>query len=208
MRYVTGDHHGLSTRVLEIRTNGSVREAFLKYLVEPPADFDPARKTQRLKGSCTVKTDPPPGTRIAWFSAGGSFNALQGAEASRTNNSMAYAVDEPGDFEVFYRSDIPAGQSHWHTNADVEVKLEEPARTVYVRYLGDPGLNNIRIYAHCLDEKKYAGGPVIITHSWTEGGAARSSSVRLEGPGEYDIECAADPVDESLEISVPSGGRG
>ena len=37
MRYVTGDHYGLDTQVVEIRTNGSDRADFLKYLAEPPA---------------------------------------------------------------------------------------------------------------------------------------------------------------------------
>ncbi len=51
---------------------------------------------------------------------------------------MAWATDEPGDFTEFYRADVPAGQSHWHYNADVEVKLDAPAKTVFIRYAGVP----------------------------------------------------------------------
>jgi hypothetical protein len=37
MELRTGDHHGLQTRVVEIRPNGNDRFDLLKYLHEPPA---------------------------------------------------------------------------------------------------------------------------------------------------------------------------
>jgi hypothetical protein len=203
MRYVTGDHYGLESRVVEIRPNGGDREDFLKHLVEPPADFDPARKTARLKGACRVKVEPPPGAEIAWFSAGGSFNTHQGEAAARTRNSIAYLVNDAAEFKTIYTASIPTDQSHWHYNADVEVKLAEPARRLLLQYVGDPGLNDIRIYAHCLDGKQPARSPVRITHRWSEGGEPRSRSATLTGPGEYEVECQAEPVDESVEIAVP-----
>ena len=55
MRYVTGDHHGLEGHVVEIRTNGSDREDFLKPLVEPPKDFDPARTTRIVPSARSLR---------------------------------------------------------------------------------------------------------------------------------------------------------
>jgi len=207
MKYVTGDHHGLDTHVTEIRTNGSDREDFLKRVSEPPKDFDPARSTSRAKGPFVVPVQAPPGRRIAWFSGGGNFTTHQGDAAPQTKNSMAYAVDEPRDFKEFYRAEVPAGQSHWHYNADVEVKLDAPARLLYLRYVGDPGVNNLRIYAHSVEETRSAAGPVLISHAWREKGELKTKTVRLEKAGPYEITTNDDPADESVEISVPSRRR-
>ena len=73
--------------------------------------------------------------------------------------------------------------------------------------LGDPGVNNLRIYAHCLDDRPQTPDPVIITHAWTEKGAAKSKTVTLEKPGQYEIVAAHDPVDVSIAISVPSSRK-
>ena len=203
MRYVTGDHHELPTHVMEIRPPGYDREAFLRVMHEAPVDYDPDRKTKRAIGPFVVKVPAPRGSRIAWFSAGGAFRANRG----KTRNSMAVAVDKPKDYTIFYTSDIPAYQSHWHYNADVEVRLDAPARTVFLKYVGDPGVNFFRIYAHCLRDAKCASSPVKITHAWNEGGELRKKSVRLDGPGTYEVAAEGDPEDVYVEISVPGGAR-
>jgi hypothetical protein len=208
MRFVTGDHYGLQSRIVEIRTNGSDREDFLKYLVEPPKDFDPNRKLMRLKGTCVAKVSAPPGTKITWFSGGGAFCAQQGDAAPKTANAMAWAVGAPNDFKTFYKADVPVGQAHWFYNADVEVKLEQAAEKLFIQYTGDPGVNNLRIYAHCLDEKKFAPAKVNITHAWSEKGVAKTKTVSVDSQNsKYVIECADDPTDEMIEMSVPSAGR-
>ncbi|HYF48091.1 MAG TPA: hypothetical protein VEJ63_01700 [Planctomycetota bacterium] len=207
MQYVTGDHHGLASRVLEIRPNGADKEDFLKYCAEPPKDFDPKRVTARAIGPFTVKVAAPAGSKIAWFSGGGSFCAHQGGNAPKTANSMAYAVNEPKDFKQFYKADVPVGQSHWHYNADVEVKLEQPANTVYLQYVGDPGVNNLRIYAHYIDDTPPASAPMNITHTWTENGAEKSKTVTLEKSGPYEITTEADPVNVSIEMAIPSSAK-
>ncbi|MHC4718339.1 MAG: hypothetical protein ACYS5V_15310, partial [Planctomycetota bacterium] len=207
MRYVTGDHHGLDTRVVEIRTNGSDRADFLKYLATPPKDFDPNRKTSRARGRFVAKVQAPPGAKIAWLSAGGNFQTHQHNNAPRTANTMAWAAGEPRRFKPFYKADIPAGQAHWHYNADVEVKLDRPARTVFIEYVGRPAVNNLRIYAHCLEDRPRPATPAVITHTWTEGGRTMSKTVRLEGQGAYEIVADRDPTDVSIEMSVPSAAE-
>jgi hypothetical protein len=207
MEYRTGDHHGLPSQVMAIQTNGSERADFLKYLPQAPEDFDPARKTARARGPFLVKVQAPPRSRVAWFSAGGSFQTHQQSAARNTRNAIAYAVDEPREFRVLYEADVPAEQDHWHYNVDREVKLDTPAPTVYLRYVGDPGVNNLRIYAHCVEDRPRAGSRVRITHGWTENGVRKSQAVVLEKPGPYEITTAADPVDEFIEIALPSTRR-
>ncbi len=204
MRLVTGDHYGLPTRVLEIRPSAAKPDEFLKYLVEPPRDYDPARRTSRVRGAFIAKAEAPPGTKIAWFSAGASFQAHQGEGARNTRNAIAYAVDQPTQFRKIYRAEVPTDQSHWHYNVDREVKLDRPARAVFIRYMGDPAANNIRLYAHCLDDPARASAPVRVTHRWTENGVAKTRQVHIESSGGYEIVTEIEPVDDSIEMAVPS----
>jgi hypothetical protein len=155
-----------------------------------------------VRGSFVAKVPAPPGARIVWFSAGASFVTHQGAAAKNTRNTIAYAVDEPKEFREIYRADLPTDQSHWHYNVDREVKLDAPARVVFVRYVGDPAVNNIRLYAHCLDDPPRASAPVRVTHRWTENGDSRSKQINLAGSAEYEIVTETEPVDESIEIAV------
>ena len=207
MRYVRGDHHGLDTHVMEVRSRGEGRVDFLKHLVEPSPDFDPSRKTCRAIGPFTVQVFAPPGSRIAWLSAGGSFNVHQGNAAPRSRNSIAYAVEEPQSFRTLYESDVPAGHAHWHTNGDREVRLDPPARRAFLRYVGDPGVNHYRAFAHCLRDRPCGSSVVQITHAWIEKGERKAKTVPLEGPGEYELVAAEEPEDESVEISVASRRR-
>jgi len=206
MRLVAGDHYGLATRVMAIQPNAADRDDLLKHVVEAPRDYDPARRTSRIRGECVVKVQAPPGAKIAWFSAGASFAAQVGAAAS-TSNAISYSVGEPKDFVAIYRAAVPSDQSHWHYNVDREVTLSQPAHELFVHYVGEPAVNNIRIYAHCLDERPRASASVVLTHAWSENGVARSRQVRLEQPGAYEVDAGTDPVDEFIEMAIPSGTR-
>jgi hypothetical protein len=207
MEFRTGDQYGLPSRVTEIRTNGNDRADFFKYLHQQPTDFDPARTTARAKGTLVVKLQAPPRARIAWFSAGANFHTHQRNAASQTRNAMAYALERPQEFQDFYQAEIPADQSHWHYNADRIVKPDTLARTVYIRYTGDPGVNNLRIYAHSVDDKPSAESPVVITHVWTENGESKSKSVTLDRAGTYEVATQQEPINESIELSIPGGPR-
>jgi hypothetical protein len=204
MRLVTRDHYGLATRVVEIRPEAGQPDQLLKYLTERPRDYDPARRTSRLRGAVTAKVQAPPRTRIAWISAGASFVTHQGQAAKNTRNTIAYAVDIPADFHEIYHSEIPTDQAHWHFNVDRELKLNAPAHALYVRYVGDPALNNIRIYAHCVEETPRPVQSVNVTHVWLENGVRKTKSVVPGEQGGYEIVTDADPAAESIAISVPS----
>jgi hypothetical protein len=208
MELRAGDHYGLPTRVVEIRSDASKPEKLLKYLVEPPEDYDPSRKTSRIHGAMVARVDAPPGAKVAWLSIGGSFQTHRAEAAVKTRNTMAYAVGEPANFREIYRADVPVYHDHWHYNAAREVMLDEPAGTVYVRYVGDPAVNNLQIYAHCLDEGPRPDPPgIVVEHAWTEAGERKSRRIELDRPGEYEILAGADPMNESVEISVPSRRR-
>ncbi|HUT11697.1 MAG TPA: hypothetical protein VMY42_14445, partial [Thermoguttaceae bacterium] len=204
MEYRTGDHHGLNTRVMEIASEAGDPSRLLKYLVAPPADYDPAQKTGRIRGEMIVKVPAPPRTKIAWFLASGSFRTHQLRAAENTRNTMAYAVDRPEDFVEIHRADVPTDTEHWHYNAYREVRLKQPAERVFVRCFGDPAVNNFRVYAHCLDDGRPSATPVRITHVWEEDGRQKTKTVSLESPTSYEIVTDTEPTDESIEISVPS----
>ena len=206
MRLTAGDSYGLASRVVAIRPDVSNQDDFLKHLVAQPADYDPARRTSRVRGSFVMKVPAPARSKIAWFSAGASFAAALGP-GNKTRNAIEYAVGEPANFRTVYRDPIPADQGHWHYNVDREVKLTTPARELFVRYVGDPALNNVRIYAHCLEDRPPTALPISVTHVWTENGVPRSRQVEVLKDGEYQIEAGSNAVDESIAMAIATRAK-
>ncbi len=204
MRLITGDHYGLPTRVMAFEPRSADRNDFLKGLNSPPKDYDPARNTSRVRGTIVAKVQAPPGARISWFSAGASFVANVGATGN-TRNEISYGLGAPRDFVEIYRAAIPADQSHWHYNADREVMLAEPAGAIFVRYTGDPALNNIRIYAHCLDNHRRPAGRLAVTHAWRENGVIKTKQLDVEAGAAYVVEAGAEPDNEYLEMVCRGG---
>jgi hypothetical protein len=207
MEYRTGDHYGRKTRVKEVASNASDPNELAKYVTAMPANYDPSNKTQRIRGPVTVRVEALPHTKIAWFLASGSFRTHLHERASKTRNTMEYAVDQPENFREFYRARVPTDTEHWHYNAAREIQLDRPAERVFIRYTGDPAVNNFRVYAHCLDDAPSPEGPVRITHRWHEPDGRKDRTVELSGSGSYEIMAGENPVDESIEIAVPSGRR-
>lgn len=209
----TGDHYGLATRVLSIQPSSADENAFLHYLLRPPKEYDPASRTTRAKGSMIARLPALPRTKIAWLSAGASFVMDVGSDAAMSGNSIAYAVNAPRDFQpLFVEGPDGAGgihrpttQVHGHYNVDREIKLDQPASAVYVRYEGRPGLNTYRLFAHCIDDVPPPVSPMQVTHRWTEAGQPRESSKTLDAGGvSYQIQAGPSPVNESIELAIPS----
>ena len=207
MEFRRGDHYGLASRVTAICSGRSQPDELRQHVVRMPDDYDPDRQTGRICGEVIAQVVPPPGTRIAWFTAEGSFRTHQQKAAAQTRNTIAYAVDSPRDFQEIYRADMPTDMGHWHYNAAREVRLDRPAAKLYVRYFGDPALNNFKIYAHCIEDHPRAASPVVITHTWTEDGVEKTKRVELGQTGVYEIVAESEPVDRSIEIAVASDGR-
>jgi hypothetical protein len=207
LEYRTGDHYGLQSRVLEISTAGSSPTEFAKYVHGSPAYLNPEWTTGRATGTFVIRVPSPPNSRIAWFSAGASLATFQMEAAPETANQIAYAVDEPRDFKPIYEAAVPNDQGHWHYNIDREVKLETPAKTLFLQYVGHPAVNTIRIYAHYVSDRPRSSAPVTITHVWTEGRSIRTRTVTMARPGTYEVVTSEEPVDEAVEISVASVAR-
>ncbi len=206
MEFRSGDHYGLPSRVITLGSDTSRPETLRRQVVQMPEDYDPARKTERIRGDVVARLSAAPGTRIAWFTAEGSFRTHQRKAARQTRNTMAYAVDQPTEFKEIYRADMPTDMGHWHYNAAKEVRLEKPAETLYVRYHGDPAVNQFKIHAHCVDKSPRSASPVVITHVWSENGVEKTKRVELETAGAYEIVTESEPVDLSVEIAVLSDG--
>ena len=205
MEFRTADHHGLPSRVVAICFDSSKPDELRKHVVRMPEDYDPERKTSRIRGEVIAKVNAPPGTRIAWFTAEGSFRTHQQEAAAQTRNTISYAVASPQNFTEIYCSNMPTDMGHWHYNAAREVRLDRPAERLYVRFFGDPAVNNFRIYAHCVEQAPRSASPLVVTHAWTENGAEKTKRVALDGPDHYEIRTESQPVDQWINLTVPSG---
>ena len=95
----------------------------------------------------------------------------------------------------------------WHYNVDREVRLDSPADRVFVRYTGKPAVNNVRIYAHCLDRRTPSDSRVQVTHVWEADGQSHRKQFIVQPGGKYAIEVAGEPKNVSIEMSVPSNTK-
>ena len=200
----TGDDHGLATRVVEITPDASVPTDLFKVLITPPREYNARSPNSRVKGPFIVRVAAIPGTKVAWLTAGGSFRADPQDAAPSARNAIEYAIGSPVEFTELFRAEVPAGMNHWHFNASRELRLDAPAEQVYLRYTGDPAINNIRIYAHCLENEPRPATSLRVTHRWTEEGNAKEFTTSLDAAGTYDVDVAGEPVNESIELAVPS----
>ncbi|GIW96302.1 MAG: hypothetical protein KatS3mg110_4343 [Pirellulaceae bacterium] len=204
MRFVTGDHYGLATRVVTLESDFRDLAPIRKYLVPPLPDIDPNRHTARVQGDLLLKYEAPAGKRIAWFCAGGAFRTHVGNDAPKTRNEIAWASNASPGFRPLYRSQMPPDQSHWHYNVDREVRLEEPARLIFLRFHADPAINSLRVRFHLIDDEPKLRPPVVITHIWREQGRQREHRVTLTQDSSYEVITADEPENLAVEIAVPS----
>ncbi|MHC4559002.1 MAG: hypothetical protein ACYS80_17060 [Planctomycetota bacterium] len=203
-QYKIGDRYGLATIPMLVNPNTADPSDLAKHLIALPKDYDPERKTCRIRGDAILRLSAPSGMKIAWFSAGATFRTHQGKQAKETGNRIAYAVGQPMNFKEIYRSSVPTWANHWRYNWDADVVLDEPANQVYVKYTGDPGLNVIRACLHLLPKQPTQTG-VRITHCYRTGEQLHRETIDLDEPEDYTIECEGEPENVFIKITVPSG---
>lgn len=203
LRCDIGDRYGLKTIPMLVSPDTSDRRDLEKHLVAMPDDYDPRRDTCRIRGEAILRLAAPAGLKIAWFSIGATFRTDQGEQAAKSNNRIAYAVGEPRDFKEVYRSSVPTWVNHWRYNWDTDVKLDDPADVVYVRFNGDPGLNAMRACLHLLPKEPLSTN-VQITHEYVIDGQSHRKTQDLAGPAAYTIHCDGDPDNVSVKIAVSS----
>lgn len=203
MQFRRGDHYGLPTRVVEIRPDTASRSDFFNHLLVEPQDYQPESDTSRIRSPFVMVAQAPPRSKIAWFSAGGSFASHQLDDAAFTRYRMAYAADLPFDYTDFYSASMPLDMEHWHSNAQQEVRLAEPADVIYLRYQGEPAINTAQVYAHVLDNDQRNDSTVTITHQWYENNELRSYRASSDDEA-YFINVDTDPVNVSVTLAVAS----
>ncbi len=204
LEYKTRDQHGFaSTPWMQIPNMGD-RDEMSVYWTEPPADYDPDRKNQRLKGPMDLVFQAPPGRKIRWVSLGGFFQSHRGEEAVKTANEILYAPGGDAEWIRAYRANVPTWHGHWHYAYDTEVRLDEPAEMIRVRYVGDPGVNGIRVNLHSVRPGFARDDRVTVTHSFKVNGKTVNRKFTFDRPQRYTIDCPAEPEDEFVRLEVPS----
>lgn len=203
LQYEVGDRYGLRTIPMLIAPDTSNPRDLEKYVVAMPQDYDPQRHTSRIVGETTLRLAAPAGMKIAWLSVGATFRTHQGEQVVKTDNRIAYAVGAPRDFKEIYRSAVPTWVSHWRYNWDTDIRLDQPAEVVYVKFHGDPGLNTMRACLHLLP-KDSPSTNVRVTHTYDIDGRRYEKTMDLAEPATYAVSCDGDPENVSVTIAVPS----
>jgi hypothetical protein len=206
-RYEVGDRYGRATMPLFVQPNVADLEDLKRYVVEMPRDYDPDRRTARIRGEVVVKVEAPPGALIDWLTVGACFNTHQREEARKTDNRIAYAIGQPENFTELYRAQVPAWVNHWRYQWDQDVLLTEPSKVVFVKYTGNPGLNVIRATLH-LKPAVRPGTCLQITHGYTIDGILKEQRVEMTGPGEYIVKVEGNPENAFIRMAVPSMPHG
>jgi len=204
LRFHLGDKHGLSTLPWFQMPNLGNREEMSRYWVREPQDYDPERFTARLKGELELLFPAPPGRKIQWLSLGGHFSTYQREAAANTRNEMWYALDDSDEWRLAYRADVPTWHSHWHYAYDQEIMLEKPVEQVRVRYVGQPGVNAVRVNLHSLQPGERPAQGIVVTHGFKMEGQWHEKRFALDGPGEYTLDCPQEPENVFIRMEVPS----
>jgi hypothetical protein len=83
------------------------------------------------------------------------------------------------------------------------VRLLKPAKVVYVRYTGNPGINVIRATVH-LKPEKTPERAIVITHGYKLGDQRIEHDVSMTQPGDYTVQVDGDPENLFIRMAVPS----
>jgi len=148
--------------------------------------------------------DAPPGRKIKWMSLGGFFNSYQREAAANTRNEMWYALGGSDDWKLIYRANVPTWHSHWHYAYDEEIILDEPVDKVRVRYVGNPGVNSVRVNLHSLRPDEKPNNSVVVTHCFKMNGKKEERSFTFDRPTDYVIDCPSTPEDVFIKLEVRS----
>ncbi len=206
LAFQSGDKHGLNTWTVPITPDGNDLEQMKPYLVGP-YDYDKDRRRSRFEGPVTFRLDAPQGSQIEWLHVSAGLWALRDQEPATSGDRFLIALDEPSDFKEVWQARVPDWIEHWYFRGEQEVKLDRPARTVYVRIEPAHGMLNAHFYLHV--SRQNAGepadpAPVTVTHRFETGGQARTVTRNLPGPGPYTVTCDDQPRNISVAFEVPS----
>lgn len=203
LQYDLGDRYGLETEPVLVNPNLADPDDVMQYFTKKPDDYDPKRNTSRMIGEGIMHLQSYDGKPIKWFSVGAAFRTHQGEYAAQTKNSIAYAVGEPKQFYEIHNASVPTWVNHWRYNWDGDVQLQQPADDVYIRFVGDPGLNTVRACLHTLP-KQPTTQMMEITHGFSINNELHTITKQMDQPQKYTIECEDKPENAFIRMSVPS----
>jgi hypothetical protein len=204
LTYKTGDAQGQATTPWMQSPFMGDRDAMSHYWDREPADYDPERFQQRVKGNMELVFAAPPGRRIEWMSLGGFFTAFRRDGAKKTANEIWYARGDSDDWQPVYKSNVPDWNDHWHYGWDGDVLLDEPADRVRIRYVGKPGVNAVRVNLHSSRIHPTAASPVSVTHGYELNGELIEKGFTFDGLEKYSIDCPATPKNIFVAFQVAS----
>lgn len=212
-QYDTGDRYNKQTVPMLINPNTADPEDLNKYVLAVPSDYDPNRHTCRIRGEVIMRLAAPQGTKISWFTVGGTFRTDQGEQAKNTDNRIAYATGRPENFKEIYTSHVPTWVNHWRYNWDGDVVLADAADVAFVKYTGNTGLNTIRACLHLRKESiellpnRAPENRIQAVHTYRVNGQLEETEKWLTEPTAYTIECPTEPENVSVKLEVPHGTR-
>jgi len=143
-----------------------------------------------------VKVAPPPGWKVHWATAVGSYGSRGTSDVAR----IAYRTDADPKWVYAWKGGFEGGV-HWREERSADFHLKTPADACYVRYSlykvsSHTSLNTYRIYAHCRrPEPPLGAGQVKITHNWFADGQPVSQTVLPDLEGQtYAIKAAGTTI--------------
>ncbi|MFC1614172.1 hypothetical protein ACFL5K_02625 [Gemmatimonadota bacterium] len=208
LHFNLGDRYGFNTTVKEIRINLRDPDHLAHHTVSMDADYQPLRDNAKIKGEVVLKMEAKPGTGIKWFTAGGYFHTYSGEKAAGNKNAIFYSTGGPeGPWLTVAKPGVPDWVLHWHYGMDEDVVLDRPAATVWFKYLGDPGLNQIWIYGHCRPEGEQQAQPVRLTYGYELEGELLERTFELDSPQDLNLDLSSHPENRYLSISLDNFKR-
>ena len=204
-QFSLGDRHGYPSTVREVRLNLRDPAELARHAVSLSADYQPLRDSAKLKGEVVLKIDSKPNTVIKWFTAGGYFNTFTGKKAAKTANAIYYSTAGPtGPWNLAVKAKVPDWAAHWHYGMDEDVVLPNAVAAVWLKYAGDPGVNQIWVYAHCLPRALPDAATLRVTQAYTINGEPVERTFEFTGKQEYDIDCPGAVENSFIRFALPS----
>ena len=87
---------------------------------------------------------------------------------------------------------------------DEDVVLPNAVATVWLKYVGAPGVNQIWVYAHCLPRELPDAARLRVTQAYTVNGEPVERTFEFTGEQEYDIDCPGAVENNFIRFALPS----
>ena len=201
LHFATGDRYGYHTSIEEIRLNLRDPAQLERYLVELDGDYQPLRENAKIRGEIVLEIKGRLGAPIQWLTAGGYFHSHLGEKATENCSAILYSTEGPnGPWKEICRASVPTWVEDWHHGMDGKAVLDRPAETIYLKYIGDPGLNQIWIYAHCLEPAP--SSVVEVIHGYEIDGDLHEATFSFTEETDYEIDCPSEPENRFIRFAV------